>query len=312
MQVEVKPYIFKGDVMADLTLQDLLEAGTHFGHQTKRWNPKMQRFILCPRNGIYIVDLNKTLDGLNKFIKCVKAEVQKGGKVLFVGTKKQIKDSIMEEAIRCNMPYVVERWLGGMLTNFQTIRQSISRLEKIETMESDGTIEALTKKEVLMLMKRKEKLLFALSGIRKLNRLPSVIFVVDTIKEQIAIAEARRLKIPIGAIVDTNCDPDEIDYPIPGNDDAIKSVQLITKTVADAILASGVQVSPEEMEKGGKPEFVAGASIKLDENLTEIIEDEEIAVTAAVPGTVPVEDPALAKKHRIIRKRIVKFTEDED
>jgi small subunit ribosomal protein S2 len=294
-----------------LTLQDLLEAGTHFGHQTKRWNPKMQRFILCPRNGIYIVDLNKTLDGVNKFIQCVKTEVQKGGKVLFVGTKKQIKDCIVEEAKRCGMPYVVERWLGGMLTNFQTIRQSISKLEKIEAMESDGTIEALPKKEVLMLMKRKEKLLTTLTGIRKLNRLPSVMFVVDTIKEQIAIAEARRLRIPIGAIVDTNCDPDEIDYPIPGNDDAIKSVQLIAKTVADAVLASGVQVSAEEMEKTGKPEAVRAAAAMKDE-VVEIVEDEDLPILPSVASVVPVEDPALAKKHRIVRKRIVKFTEDED
>jgi small subunit ribosomal protein S2 len=297
--------------MSTLTLQDLLEAGTHFGHQTKRWNPKMQRFILCPRNGIYIVDLNKTLDGLNKFIQCVKTEVQKGGKVLFVGTKKQIKDCMAEEAKRCGMPYVVERWLGGMLTNFQTIRQSISKLEKIETMESDGTIEALPKKEVLMLMKKKEKLLTTLSGIRHVNRLPSVIFVVDTIKEQIAIAEARRLKIPIGAIVDTNCNPDEIDYPIPGNDDAIKSVQLIAKTVADAILASGAQVSAEEMGKSGKPEVVRDASF-TKEDFAEIVEEEEIAIPPAIAGAVPGEDPAAAKKHRIVRKRIVKFTEEED
>ncbi len=292
-----------------LTLQDLLEAGTHFGHQTKRWNPKMQRFILCPRNGIYIVDLNKTLDGLNKFIQCVKTEVQKGGKVLFVGTKKQIKDCIVEEAQRCGMPYVVERWLGGMLTNFQTIRQSIAKLEKIEAMETDGTIEALPKKEVLMLMKRKEKLLVTLTGIRKLNRLPSVMFVVDTIKEQIAISEARRLKIPIGAIVDTNCNPDEIDYPIPGNDDAIKSVQLIAKTVADAVLEAGVKVSSEDMERTGKPEAARAAAAMKDE-IIEISEDEELPIIPAVPGVVPVED-ASAKKHRVVRKKIVKFTEED-
>jgi small subunit ribosomal protein S2 len=297
--------------MSTLTLQDLLEAGTHFGHQTKRWNPKMQRFILCPRNGIYIVDLNKTLDGLNKFIKCVKTEVQKGGKVLFVGTKKQIKDCMVEEAKRCGMPYVVERWLGGMLTNFQTIRQSISKLEKIETMESDGTIEALPKKEVLMLMKKKEKLLTTLSGIRHVNRLPSVIFVVDTIKEQIAIAEARRLKIPIGAIVDTNCNPDEIDYPIPGNDDAIKSVQLIAKTVADAILAVGAQATADELAKSGKTEAGRDASL-VKEDFIDNLEEEEIIIPPAVAGEVTGEDPAAAKKHRIVRKRIVKFTEDED
>jgi small subunit ribosomal protein S2 len=294
--------------MAMVTLQDLLEAGTHFGHQTKRWNPKMQRFILCPRNGIYIVDLNKTLEGLNKFTRRIKAEVQKGGKVLFVGTKKQIKDCMVEEANRCGMPYVVERWLGGMLTNFQTIRQSISKLEKIETMESDGTIEALPKKEVLMLMKKKEKLLTTLSGIRKLNRLPSVIFVVDTIKEQIAIAEARRLKIPIGAIVDTNCNPDEIDYPIPGNDDAIKSVQLIAKTVADAILESNAQIASEELEKNGKPEGLHDMQ-SIKNEMTDTAEEEEAPIPVESEGSG--EDGA-GKKHRVVRKRIVKFTEDED
>lgn len=293
--------------MSALTLQDLLEAGTHFGHQTKRWNPKMQRFILCPRNGIYIVDLNKTLDGLDKFIQQVKNEVQKGGKVLFVGTKKQIKDCIMEEAMRCTMPYVTERWLGGMLTNFQTIRQSIAKLEKIETMESDGTIEALPKKEVLMLMKKKQKLITTLTGIRKLNRLPAVMFVVDTIKEQIAIAEARRLKIPIGAIVDTNCNPDEIDYPIPGNDDALKSVQLITKTVADAVLASGAPFIAEEIEKTKKLKTTRAEAVSDD--LTELIEDEEAPVLPPVAGIVP-EDSAV-KKHRVVRKMIVKFTEEE-
>ena len=293
--------------MSALTLQDLLEAGTHFGHQTKRWNPKMQRFILCPRNGIYIVDLNKTLDGLDKFIQQVKNEVQKGGKVLFVGTKKQIKDCIMEEAMRCNMPYVTERWLGGMLTNFQTIRQSIAKLEKIETMESDGTIEALPKKEVLMLMKKKEKLVTTLTGIRKLNRLPAVIFVVDTIKEQIAIAEARRLKIPIGAIVDTNCNPDEIDYPIPGNDDALKSVQLITKTVADAVLASGAPLIAEDIEKIKKMKTTRAESVGDD--ITEIVEDEEAPVLPPVAGIAP--EDLTVKKHRVVRKRIVKFTEEE-
>jgi small subunit ribosomal protein S2 len=294
--------------MSALTLQDLLEAGTHFGHQTKRWNPKMQRFILCPRNGIYIVDLNKTLDGLDKFIQCVKTEVQKGGKVLFVGTKKQIKDSIMEEAVRCNMPYVTERWLGGMLTNFQTIRQSIAKLEKIETMESDGTIEALPKKEVLMLMKKKEKLLMTLSGIRKVNRLPAVIFVVDTIKEQIAIAEARRLKIPIGAIVDTNCNPDEIDYPIPGNDDAIKSVQLKTKTIAHFIIAAGAPaMTAEENEKSGKPETLRATA---GDSLADLIDEEELPALPPAVGA-PVADPAASKKHRVVRKRVVKFSEEE-
>ena len=221
--------------MSTLALQDLLEAGSHFGHQTKRWNPKMKRFILCPRNGIYIIDLNKTLKCIEKFLARVNKEVAAGGKVLFVGTKKQVKDCIREEAMRCNMPYVTERWLGGMLTNFSTIKQSISKLEKIESMEADGTFQVLPKKERGVLLKQKEKLLIALSGIRNLKRPPTIIFVVDTIKEHIAIAEGRRLDIPIGAIVDTNCDPDLIEYPIPANDDALKSVQLITKAVADEI-----------------------------------------------------------------------------
>jgi small subunit ribosomal protein S2 len=291
--------------MSSVTLQDLLEAGTHFGHQTKRWNPKMQRFILCPRNGIYIIDLNKTLAGLDKYIERVKDEVQKGGRVLFVGTKKQIKDCIRDEATRCNMPFVTERWLGGMLTNFQTIRQSIGKLEKIELMEKDGTMEALPKKEVQSLLKKKGKLLVILSGVRTMSKLPRVVFVVDTIKETIAIAEARRLKIPIGAIVDTNCDPDEIDYPIPGNDDAIKSVQLITKTVADAILSAGPAVAVEEMEKAGK----VRAEAAVGEEIAEILETPDITETLKVDESA--EGKGEVKKHRVVRKKITKFIEEE-
>jgi len=291
--------------MSALTLQDLLEAGTHFGHQTKRWNPKMQRFILCPRNGIYIIDLNKTLIGLDKYINCVKNEVKNGGRVLFVGTKKQIKDCIQEEATRCNMPYVTERWLGGMLTNFQTIRQSVSKLDKIEAMEKDGTMEALPKKEVLMHMKHKEKLLAVLSGVRTMIKLPRVIFVVDTIKEQIGIAEARRLKIPIGAIVDTNCDPDEIDFPIPGNDDAIKSVQLITKTVADAIIEAGGARLAAEMEKLEKPNIVRADE---SEEIAELLENVDVP-DALKPDEAGDKDAP--KKHRIVRKKITKFVEEE-
>lgn len=288
--------------MASLTLQQLLESGAHFGHQTKRWNPKMKRFILCPRNGIYILDLNKTIENLDRFISFVRSEVGKGGKVLFVGTKKQIQDCLKEEAIRCNMPYVTERWLGGMLTNFQTIRQSIKRLEKIEKMESDGTIEALPKKEVLSLMKKKTKLLAILDGIRNLRRVPQAIFVVDVLKEHIGVAEARRLKIPIGAIVDTNCDPDLINYPIPGNDDAIKSVQIITRAISDAIL----EVS---------------ASLKLNEKNTskgkddvDEIERARIAALEAEAEKAEAEVVAASgKKHRVVRKKMFdqKSTEEE-
>lgn len=281
--------------MANLQLQDLLEAGTHFGHQTKRWNPKMKRFILCPKNGIYIIDLNKTLISLEKFVERVRKEVAKGGKVLFVGTKKQLKDCIREEAERCGMPYVSERWLGGMLTNFQTIRQSVAKLEKIEAMESDGTIEALPKKERGVLAKRKEKLLSVLSGIRDLRRLPAIIFVVDTIKEHIVIAEARRLRIPIGAIVDTNCDPDAVDFPIPGNDDALKSVQLIARAISDTILSEKEKVSPEEILAATQAARGEGASGKENELESE---DEETSQESK-------------RKHRVVHKKIVKQSEDE-
>lgn len=277
--------------MSLITLQDLLEAGTHFGHQTKRWNPKMKRFILCPKNGIYIIDLNKTVNSLDKFIDCVKREVSHGGKVLFVGTKKQLRDCIREEAERCGMPYVTERWLGGMLTNFKTIRQSIAKLDKIENMEKDGTIEALPKKERVLLGKSKEKLLSVLQGIRTMRKLPSLIFVVDTIKEHIAIAEGRRLRIPIGAIVDTNCDPDAVDFPIPGNDDAIKSVQLITRAVSDAILELGASISAEEAA-----EALAEAA-KAD-----ALEGEE---------SEEQSEENKAKKRKVVHKKVVKYTEED-
>lgn len=284
--------------MPSVTLKSLLEAGAHFGHQTKRWNPKMKRFILCPRNAIYIIDLNKTIDCLEKFIDRVKKEVAQGGKVLFVGTKKQIRDCIQEEAVRCKMPYVTERWLGGMLTNFKTIRQSISKLEKIEKMETDGTLEALTKKEVLKIMKKKEKLLSVLNGIRDMKRPPALVYIVDSIKEHIAVNEAKRLRIPIGAIVDTNCDPDNIDYPIPANDDAIKSVQLITKTVTDAIVATGVTAVPKETEDEEKTTPSPKEEL-VESGEAETKDEEEVA-----------KKPARQKKRRIVRKRAVAATEE--
>ncbi len=280
--------------MSPVSLQDLLEAGTHFGHQTKRWNPKMKRYILCPRNGIYIVDLNKTLQGLDRFLARVREEVRRGGKVLFVGTKRQIKDCVREEAERCGMPFVTERWLGGMLTNFQTIRQSIKKLEKIETMEVDGTFEALPKKEALALTKQKQKLLMVLSGIRNVKRLPALVYVVDTLKEHIAIAEARRLRIPIGAIVDTNCDPEEIAYPIAGNDDALKSVSLITKAVADVIAEASGEVSSEEMTAEAEP-----APAEKPESEEQGKENEPKAE----------EEPV--RKRRVVRKKMVEQSEED-
>ena len=285
--------------MSSLSLKDLLEAGSHFGHQTKRWNPKMKRFILCPRNGIYIIDLNKTLKCIEKFLARVHKEVAAGGKVLFVGTKKQVKDCIREEAMRCNMPYVTERWLGGMLTNFSTIKKSIATLEKIETMEADGTFQALHKKERSVLLKRKEKLLIALSGIRYLKRLPSIIFVVDTIKEHIAIAEGRRLEIPLGAIVDTNCDPDLIEYPIPANDDALKSVQLITKAVADEIVAAAPAViTHEEMKNAAEQK----TSEKLPLSVEKVADLEE--------GGEETTEDGKPRRRRVVHKKVTK-TDDE-
>ncbi len=289
--------------MSALTLKELLDAGAHFGHQTKRWNPKMKRYILCPRNSIYIIDLNKTVEGIDKFVARVKDEIQKGGKVLFVGTKKQIKDCVREEAIRCGMPYVTERWLGGMLTNFQTIRQSVRKLEKIEAMEADGTLLGLTKKEAQTMLKRKEKLLAVLSGIRHLRKLPTIIFVVDTLKEHIAVEEARRLGIPTGAIVDTNCDPELIDYVIPGNDDALKSVHLIAKAVSDVILSVAAETKIEELQKEDKS---ATASPEVvDDSLFE--ETEDLPVELAADGT-PL--PATRKK-RVVRKKMVEAPSDE-
>ncbi|SKA87085.1 small subunit ribosomal protein S2 [Caloramator quimbayensis] len=222
--------------MSVISMKQLLEAGVHFGHQTRRWNPKMAQYIFTERNGIYIIDLQKTVKKVEEAYEFVKAEASEGKEVLFVGTKKQAQDSVKEEAERCGMHYVNERWLGGMLTNFKTIRTRIARLMELEKMEQDGTFEVLPKKEVIKLRHEKEKLEKNLSGIKNMSRLPDVLFVVDPRKEKNAIAEARNLGIKIVAIVDTNCDPDEVDYVIPGNDDAIRAVKLIASKIADAII----------------------------------------------------------------------------
>ena len=222
--------------MAVVSMKQLLEAGVHFGHQTRRWNPKMKHYIFTERNGIYIIDLQKTVKLMEITYNHLRDLVAQGGSVIFVGTKKQAQDSIKIEAERCGMHYVNQRWLGGMLTNFKTIRQRIDRLIKLEKMEADGTFDLLPKKEVLALRHEQEKLLKFLGGIRYMTELPDAIYIVDPRKEKIAVAEARKLGIPIIAIVDTNCDPDEVDYIIPGNDDAIRAVKLITACLADAVL----------------------------------------------------------------------------
>ena len=222
--------------MSSVSMKQLLEAGVHFGHQTRRWNPKMKKYIFTERNGIYIIDLQQTvkmLDTAYDFVREVSAE---GGQILFVGTKKQARDAIKEEAERCGMHYVNARWLGGMLTNYTTIKKRIARLEQLNTMKEDGTFDLLPKKEVVKLELEIEKLEKFLGGIRNMDGLPKALFVVDTKKEKIAVAEARKLGIPVVAIVDTNCDPDEVDYIIPGNDDAIRAVKLIAGRMADAVI----------------------------------------------------------------------------
>ncbi|MGX4669259.1 30S ribosomal protein S2 [Cerasibacillus sp. JNUCC 74] len=240
--------------MSAISMKQLLEAGVHFGHQTRRWNPKMKKYIFTERNGIYIIDLQKTVKKVDEAYNYVKEVVANGGTILFVGTKKQAQESVREEAIRSGMFYVNQRWLGGTLTNFQTIRKRINRLKDIERMEEDGTFDVLPKKEVMNLLKEKDRLVKFLGGIKEMNKLPDALFVIDPRKERIAIAEAHKLNIPIIGIVDTNCDPDEIDYVIPANDDAIRAVKLLTSKMADAILEVKQGEEMEEVPAAEKEE----------------------------------------------------------
>ncbi|WP_147802328.1 30S ribosomal protein S2 [Alkalicoccus halolimnae] len=222
--------------MAVISMKQLLEAGVHFGHQTRRWNPKMDRYIFTERNGIYIIDLQKTVKKVEEAFNFVRDLAGQGGTVLFVGTKKQAQDSVKEEAERAGMYFINQRWLGGTLTNFETIRKRIARLKQLEIMQEDGTFEVLPKKEVVILNKEMDRLEKFLGGIKDMDKLPDALFIIDPRKERIAVAEAHKLNIPIVGIVDTNCDPDEIDYVIPGNDDAIRAVRLLTAKMADAII----------------------------------------------------------------------------
>ena len=253
--------------MSAVTIKDLLEAGVHFGHQTKRWNPKMKKFLFGERNGIYIIDLQKTLKRFEEAQRFVHDLAARGGTVLFVGTKKQAVDTIQEEALRAGMYFVNRRWLGGTLTNFQTITKSISRLKQLEDMKATGKFEAFSKKEILKMQRELDKLNNALLGIKRMEQIPGAVYVIDPKKERIAVQEARRLGVAVIGLVDTNCDPDEVDFPIPGNDDAIRSVRLITAGLADAIVEgrgegakSGMTDVEAEMAGGAAPASGAEAA----------------------------------------------------
>ena len=280
--------------MAQITMKQLLEAGVHFGHQTRRWNPKMKPYIFGARNGIYIIDLQKTVRYFRTAYSFIRDITQNGDKILFVGTKKQAQDSIMEEALRADQYYVNNRWLGGMLTNFSTIKRSIDRLKKIEVMSEDGTYDLLLKKEVLQLDREKAKLEKSLGGIKNMTRLPAAVFIVDPNKEEIAVKEARKLGIPVVVVVDTNCDPEGIDYIIPGNDDAIRALRLFSSKMAEACL-EGAAVREENLRNDAE-----GAD---QEEQTEQIEQaveagpETIVVekkAAAAPAEKPAETPVAA------------------
>ncbi len=255
--------------MAVVAMKQLLEAGVHFGHQTRRWDPKMAEYIFQARNGIHIIDLQKTSKKLDEAYAFLKEQVEEGKTVLFVGTKKQAQECIKEAALKCGMYYIDQRWLGGMLTNFKTIKARVQRLKDIETMEQDGTFDVLPKKEVIGLRKEKEKLEKNLGGIKDMEELPGVIFLVDPKKERIAILEARKLNIPLVGIVDTNCNPEDLDYPIPGNDDAIRAVKLITDVMANAVIEGkqGEDFVPETQETEQE-------EVKEPESIEEVVAEE--------------------------------------
>jgi len=276
--------------MAVVTMKQLLDSGVHFGHQTRRWNPKMKRYILTERNGIYIIDLQQTLTYIDRAYEFVKETVAHGGSILFVGTKKQAQEAVASEALRVGMPYVNQRWLGGMLTNFQTVHKRLQRLKELESMEQTGGFQGLTKKEILMLTREKDKLARTLGGIRDMQRVPSAVWIVDTKKEHIAVGEARKLNIPVVAILDTNCDPDEVDFPIPGNDDAIRSAALLTKVVAEAAAAGLIARSGARngaADGSEKPE--PGVHEPLAEWEQELLQGSNTGTDGATADGTPLE-----------------------
>jgi len=276
--------------VAVVTMRQLLESGVHFGHQTRRWNPKMKRFILTERNGIYVIDLQQTLELVDRAYQYVRQTVAQGGTILFVGTKRQAQEPLAREATRVGMPYVTERWLGGMLTNFPTVHKRLQRLKELEQVDFDDVAGAsMTKKELLVLRREKEKLERILGGIRDMNRVPSAIWVVDTNKEAIAVQEARKLGIPVIAILDSNCDPDQIDFPVPGNDDAIRAIGLLTRVISDAV-AEGLTARAG----GGAGGSGGAAGEPLAEWEAELLAGSEADVVAEAEAIVRNSDAAAA------------------
>ena len=268
--------------MAVVTMRQLLESGVHFGHQTRRWNPKMKRFILTERNGTYIIDLQQSLSYIDRAYEFIKATVAHGGTVLFVGTKKQAQEAVAEQAKRVGMPYVNQRWLGGMLTNFSTVYKRLQRLKELELIDFDDVAASgMTKKELLVLRREKDKLDKTLGGIRDMQKVPSAVWIIDTKKEHIAVGEARKLRIPVIAILDTNCDPDEVDYKIPGNDDAIRSVALLTRVVADAVAEGLVARSGQHAAATEGAEVAVGEPLAEWEKDLLAVEPEAPVVTAS-------------------------------
>ncbi|MDP1851784.1 MAG: 30S ribosomal protein S2 [Candidatus Planktophila sp.] len=309
--------------MAVVTMRELLDSGVHFGHQTRRWNPKMKRFIFTERNGIYIIDIQQSLGLIDNAYEFVKDTVAKGGHILFVGTKKQAHEPIIQQAARVGMPTVTERWLGGMLTNFPTVYKRIQRLKELEALENTNDL-LLTKKELLMLRREREKLFKNLDGIRHMTKLPSAIWVVDTKKEHLAVQEAKKLGIPVIAILDTNCDPDEVDYKIPGNDDAIRSIGLLTRVITDAIvagLAARSTVVKEETKSGAPTEVAAGEPMAdwekeiagSSESMSEPTENLDVAPVPAQESStdVVVETPAQESSTGVVSEPVADVTVSE-
>ncbi len=293
--------------MAVVTMRQLLESGVHFGHQTRRWNPKMKRFIFTERNGIYIIDLQQSLSYIDRAYEFVKETVTHGGSIMFVGTKKQAQEPVAQQAARVGMPYVNHRWLGGMLTNFSTVHKRLQRLKELEELDADSSNSGMTKKELLVLSRERIKLDRTLGGIRDMVKVPSAIWVVDTKKEHIAVGEARKLGIPVIAILDTNCDPDEVDFPIPGNDDAIRSVALLTRVIADAV-AEGLMTRAGRAL--GDAEAGAVAEEPLAEWEAELLAGAAVDDAAAAATEVAVEAVAEAEAEAVAEAEAAVKTED--